>query len=322
MVQLYVDAINRPNVIPNVQSAWDTFVAVKCSDAKQAALVTYDALLTSQLTDELPCSNVRIRMRHSDAFDVCQEQFMAEMAGISTNTVERTVGELKESVVSKLKSWLTDNETKTRQSCKDLLEQLKRTHLDPVLQQLRGKEAAKVSFDDVIDGYTRIKDDYYKSAKGAKDVIAAVFFEFHPELMKEKEQYLGLLKQLKDFDDERSRNLAAQAYLDQERQRLEEQQSRLQEENRERKKEVHSIEFDITCLFCKARELATYVVEIDRLIGLLYDPDTRYKKSHAGRRVTQCDFQSKATSTSIAILTFLWMSHCLNYVPVWPFFAP
>jgi len=83
-------------------------------------------------------------------------------------------------VLSKLKSWLADNETKTRKSCKDLLGQLKRTHLDPVLQQLRGKEAAKVSFDDVIDGYTRIKDDYYKSAKGAKDVIAAVFFEFHP----------------------------------------------------------------------------------------------------------------------------------------------
>jgi len=41
------------------------------------------------------------------------------------------------------------------------------------------------------------------------------------ELMKEKEQYLGLLKQLKDFDDERGRNLAAQAYLDQERKRLE-----------------------------------------------------------------------------------------------------
>lgn len=39
--------------------------------------------------------------------------------------------------------------------------------------------------------------------------------------MKEKEQYLGLLKQLKDFDDERGRNLAAQAYQDQERKRLE-----------------------------------------------------------------------------------------------------
>ena len=41
------------------------------------------------------------------------------------------------------------------------------------------------------------------------------------ELMKEKEQYLGLLRQLKDFDDERGRHLAAQAYLDQERKRLE-----------------------------------------------------------------------------------------------------
>ncbi|XP_068759369.1 uncharacterized protein [Montipora capricornis] len=146
-----------------------------------------------------------------------------------------------ESVLSKLKSWLTDNETKTRQYCKDLLGQLKRNHLDPVLQKLQGKEAARVSFDDVIIGYTRIKDDYYKSAKGAKDVIAAVFFEFHPELMKEKEQYLGLLKQLKDFDDERGRNLAAQAYLDQERKRLEEQQSRLQEESRERKKEMEML---------------------------------------------------------------------------------
>lgn len=39
--------------------------------------------------------------------------------------------------------------------------------------------------------------------------------------MKEKEQYLGLLKQLKDFNEERSRVLAAQAYVDQEKMRLE-----------------------------------------------------------------------------------------------------
>jgi len=95
LVQLYVDAINTPDVIPNVQGAWDTFVALKCSDAKRAALKTYDALLTLQLSDELPCSNTMIRMRHSAAFDMCQEQFMDEMAGISTNTVERTVSDLK-----------------------------------------------------------------------------------------------------------------------------------------------------------------------------------------------------------------------------------
>lgn len=83
-------------------------------------------------------------------------------------------------MVNKLNSWLAENEKLTRQFCKDLLGRLKRTHLDPVLQQLKGNGAAKVSFDDIIGGYTRIKDDYDNSAKGAKDAIAAVFFEFHP----------------------------------------------------------------------------------------------------------------------------------------------
>ena len=39
--------------------------------------------------------------------------------------------------------------------------------------------------------------------------------------MKEKEQYLGILTQLKDFDEERSRELAAGAYQEQEIKRLE-----------------------------------------------------------------------------------------------------
>ena len=38
----------------------------------------------------------------------------------------------------------------------------------------------KLSFDDIIGRYNRIKDEYVKSAIGAKHVIAAVFFEFHP----------------------------------------------------------------------------------------------------------------------------------------------
>ena len=51
--------------------------------------------------------------------------------------------------------------------------------MDPVLQQLQGNAGAKLSYDDVIGGYKRIKDDYEKNAKGAKDVIAAVFFDYH-----------------------------------------------------------------------------------------------------------------------------------------------
>ena len=41
------------------------------------------------------------------------------------------------------------------------------------------------------------------------------------DLLKEKEQYLGLLRQLKDFDEDLSRELVARAYQEQERKRLE-----------------------------------------------------------------------------------------------------
>ena len=80
----------------------------------------------------------------------------------------------------KLIAWQTENAKLTRELCNDLLTQLKQNHLDPVLRRLQGKEAAKMSFEEVIAGYNKIKEDYYNSAIGAKDVIAAVFFKFYP----------------------------------------------------------------------------------------------------------------------------------------------
>ena len=53
---------------------------------------------------------------------------------------------------------------------------LKKQHLDPVIQQLQRKEGAKLSFHEIIGKYNLIKDDYHKSAIGAKDEIEAVFF--------------------------------------------------------------------------------------------------------------------------------------------------
>jgi len=39
--------------------------------------------------------------------------------------------------------------------------------------------------------------------------------------LKEQEQYLGLLRQLKDYDEKLTQELAAKAYQEQEKQRLE-----------------------------------------------------------------------------------------------------
>ena len=88
--------------------------------------------------------------------------------------------------------WQIKNATSTREFCNDLLIQLKQTHLDPVLQQLQGKGGAKLSFHDIIGGYNRIKDEYDKSAIGSEDVIAAVFFEFHPVSQRDTQAYTDI----------------------------------------------------------------------------------------------------------------------------------
>ena len=77
-------------------------------------------------------------------------------------------------------TWQTENDQFTREACDALLKQLKKQHLDPILDQLHGKEGAKVMFDDIVAGYKKIEQDYKARATGAKQVCAAVFFEFHP----------------------------------------------------------------------------------------------------------------------------------------------
>lgn len=79
----------------------------------------------------------------------------------------------------KLLSWLTKNEELTRKSCDILLRGLKKNHLDPVFEKLLGEEGDKISFEDIIGGYQRVKNDFRQHAVGAEDVIAAVFLELH-----------------------------------------------------------------------------------------------------------------------------------------------
>ena len=71
---------------------------------------------------------------------------------------------------AKLLSWLTKNEELTRKSCEILLRDLKKNHLDPVFEKLLGEERDKISFEDIIGGYQRVKDDFHQYAVGADKV--------------------------------------------------------------------------------------------------------------------------------------------------------
>ena len=87
---------------------------------------------------------------------------------------------IQQSLIQKLTEWQTENTRLTKELCNDLLTKLKRQHLDPILRQLQGHGGSNLSFDDIIGVYHRIKDDYEGQAVGAKDVIAAAFFDFQP----------------------------------------------------------------------------------------------------------------------------------------------
>ena len=78
-----------------------------------------------------------------------------------------------------LASWKNENDKLTRDACTSLLKRLKQEHLDPILEKLHGAKGAHVLFEDIIQDYNRLEQDFKVRATGAKDVSAAVFFEFH-----------------------------------------------------------------------------------------------------------------------------------------------
>ena len=79
-----------------------------------------------------------------------------------------------------LKRWQDKNNRLTKEKCSKLLRELKKEHLDPILRELRGKEGVSMSFDRIVGGYAAIEKGFQREAKGAKDVCAQEFYDFHP----------------------------------------------------------------------------------------------------------------------------------------------
>ena len=74
LVELYIDAINDPNAIPNVTKAWDFYVKNKIADAKQDALRDYDQSMV-QLT-RLPCVEEELLEDHEFTEKQAAKKFM------------------------------------------------------------------------------------------------------------------------------------------------------------------------------------------------------------------------------------------------------
>ncbi|XP_022777648.1 guanylate-binding protein 2-like [Stylophora pistillata] len=238
LVSQYVDAINTTGFPPDVQGAWDQFVQTKCFETKKTCEKKYCEVVTLLLSEKLPCDNDKVREYHNSALEETEELFLREMIGISTNKVEKQLRQLKISLNQQLKEWQAKNSKLTKEGCENLLSELKKKHFDPIIEQLQGRDGSKLTFGYIQRGYLHIKDDYDAKAKGAKDAIAAAFAEFHPKIAAETKQYIGILRQLKDFDEHAAREKVAEAYRERERRRLEEERMRLEQEKQEQEKEM------------------------------------------------------------------------------------
>ncbi|XP_015750096.1 PREDICTED: guanylate-binding protein 7-like [Acropora digitifera] len=84
LVNIYVEALNTPGMVPSVQSAWETFIDKKCTEAKCAAVQVYDKATSTQLVKcKLPCDSDDIRKIQKNAVEESMAVFQAETVGIS-----------------------------------------------------------------------------------------------------------------------------------------------------------------------------------------------------------------------------------------------
>lgn len=68
---------------------------MKCSEAVTGAVEKYEEVMKSNVKDERPCDNDKLRGSHGTALEKGEEYFMTETVGISTSTTEKHLNKLK-----------------------------------------------------------------------------------------------------------------------------------------------------------------------------------------------------------------------------------
>lgn len=87
LVHLYTEAINDPDAIPNVETAWDTFVITKCAEARKEAFQIYDERMTQLMSKRLPCDNEEIQKNHETAQRESMEKFELETDALISKAI-------------------------------------------------------------------------------------------------------------------------------------------------------------------------------------------------------------------------------------------
>ena len=94
--------------MPTVESAWETYVKQKCSEATEKALEIYDQIM-EPLSSRLPCDNEDILTSHREAQGKSIEAFEKETAELISAMIEKVRGQLTVRIFVQLPRAVRDN---------------------------------------------------------------------------------------------------------------------------------------------------------------------------------------------------------------------
>ena len=77
-----------------METAWDTYVKKKCSEAKKGALKIYDQAMTELMSSRLPCEVDEILKNHEISQRQCMEKFEAETAEFISTIIANKLRQL------------------------------------------------------------------------------------------------------------------------------------------------------------------------------------------------------------------------------------
>lgn len=102
IVRHYVEALNTPGTVPNIQSAWDVFVTTKCTEAQASTFKFYSEKMTKHFDSKLPGDDDEITHRHDIALQEAQKKFGEKVYGIKATSVEKYLRALMVSILNNI----------------------------------------------------------------------------------------------------------------------------------------------------------------------------------------------------------------------------
>ena len=199
LINIYVEALNIPGCVPAIGSAWQRVLESTYSESVEKAVLLYSSAM-SKVSPKLPLDSAELLKHHNDAITKGIQMFQARASLDSESMLYQSyldkfmvrnadgvsrindfpfffkirIAEYSadgQCVGGMLHAYLQDNLNKSKAACQELLQKLRQTYLDPLIEAL----GPGTKFGDIAMAFNTILTNFNESdaARGpaAEDVM-------------------------------------------------------------------------------------------------------------------------------------------------------